>query len=362
TSPNFAPVTGLITDLISLPIAGNIFVAASINSRANGSGSVAEYKLEYSTDGGSNWFDLGKPVKRSMINTFDDGIISLVGLLQNQPVGSNYEFRVSHRRVSGTNTVTTNNANIVAIALAHNNGFFPSFYSEVGSPGPSITGVSTPESTVTSNSFTSANDISGLGTNLFVDTQFLVSASGLNESSNPQQRMRAKNQLFLDDGINPEQSADAYFRYIPDNSNFGSGGFIGLAENLNAAASYTVSMKHGVEYISNPDATEDETLSTSEVVFTGFQTYDQPDPSLGINDYELKQLGINLYGFNHKIYLKSRLNYNVQLRVYNVGGQLVYANRFKFEENKVIDMSNYSGVAIVKLKLDNNIYSKMIIL
>jgi hypothetical protein len=362
TSPTFEPVTGLTTDLISLPIAGNIFVAASINSRANGSGSVAEYKLEYSTDGGVNWSDLGKPVKRSMINTFDDGIISLVGLLQNQSVGINYEFRVSHRRVSGTNTITTNNSNIVAIALTHNNGYFPSFYSEISSPGVSITGVSTPESTVTSNTFTSANNISGLGTNLFVDTQFLVNASGLNESLNPPQRMRARNQLFLDDGINPIQSADAYFRYIPDNSNFGSGGFIGLAEYLTEAASYTVSMKHGVEYISNPDAMEDETLSTSEVIFTGFQTYDQPDPSLAINDYELKKLGINLYAFNRKIYLKSNQNYKVYLSIYNLGGQLFKNEQFRLDGYKVLDMKNYSGVAIVKLKLDNKIYSKMIIL
>ena len=43
---------------------------------------MAEYKLEYPTDDGSNWSDLGTPVKRSMVNTYDDGIVSLTGLLE----------------------------------------------------------------------------------------------------------------------------------------------------------------------------------------------------------------------------------------------------------------------------------------
>jgi hypothetical protein len=39
--------------------------------------------------------------------------------------------------------------------------------------------------------------------------------------------------------------------------------------------SYTVSMKHDVEYVSAPDGVEDETLTTSEVILTGFQTFTQ---------------------------------------------------------------------------------------
>ena len=229
SSATYEEVIGLTTNNITLPIVGDIYVAASINSKAKGNGSVAEYKLEYSDDGGSNWFDLGKSVKRSMINNFDDGIISLVGLLQNQPLGSNYQFRLSHRRVSGTNAIVTHNVNLVAIALSHNVGFFPSFYSEVASPGFDITGINTPATQVTSSGFTAAQDLNGIGSGLYVHSQYLVSASGLNEST--PQRMKAHNQLFLDDGITFQQ-ADANFRYIPDNFNFGSGGFTGLAENL----------------------------------------------------------------------------------------------------------------------------------
>jgi hypothetical protein len=148
-------------------------------------------------------------MKRTMYNTYDDGIILLVGLLQGQNSGTTYRFRISHRRESGTNTITTNNTNLVAIALALGNGYFPSFYSELGTTGLNITGVSTPAAEVTSSSFIAAADITGVGPDLYVNAQYLISSSGLNEST--PQRMRGRNQLFLDDGTTL-QAADAYSR------------------------------------------------------------------------------------------------------------------------------------------------------
>jgi hypothetical protein len=276
TSTTYTAVANLTTDAITLPIKGDIYVAASINGKATiNIETVAEYKLEYSSDGGSNWADLGKPIKRSMINSWDDGIVSLVGLLQDQDADNDYKFRVAHKRVSGTGTVTTHNCNLVALALAHSNGgSFPAFYSEVGATGVDITGISASAATVTSTTFTAATDISSTGSNLFVNSQYLVSASGLNESASPQQRMRAGNQLYVNDGTTTV-SAEEYYRYIVDNSNFGAGGFIGLMENLENEGSYTIGMKHQIAYVSNPDATENEILNTSNVILTGFQTYDR---------------------------------------------------------------------------------------
>ena len=179
---DFQPVRGLTSDLLSLYAEGDFYVAASINSRSDGTDTTGEYKLEYSIDAGNNWSDLGKEVRRSMGNNFDEGIISLVGLLQgNKGIHSNYQFRISHRRVSGFNTIITNNANLVVVALSHSNGFFPTFYSEVSTPGVSISGASTPSALVTSSEFTSVADIDGVGTNLFVHAQYRVSADGLNE-------------------------------------------------------------------------------------------------------------------------------------------------------------------------------------
>ncbi len=272
TSATFVPVTGLTTSSISLPIDGDIFVSVSINGRSNGS-SVAEYILQYSTDDGANWADLGKPVKRSMINTWDDGIVSLVAMLQDQTAGSGFQFRVQHRRVSGTSTITTHYCNLIAVALAHSgDDYFPSFYSELGTTGVNITGVSTSPSTVLSASLLTNFDINSSGPNLFIGAQYLVSASNLDEST--PQRMRAGNNLFVDDGT--DVKLEEYYRYIPDNSNYGSGGFFGLVTNLNENTEYIVGMKHQVAYVSNPNdpVNEDEVLNSSQVILTGFQTYD----------------------------------------------------------------------------------------
>ena len=359
TSATFTAVSGLTSNAINLPIAGDIYVAASIDSRANGSGSVGEYKLEYSPDGGSNWFDLGKPVKRSMINNFDDGIVSLVGLLQNQDIGSNYQFRVSHRRVSGNKTIFTHNANLVAIALSHSDGFFPSFFSDVSSPGIDITGISAPKVEITSSSFAAAVDISGIGTGLYVHAQYLVNASGLNEST--PQRMRARNQLFLDDGV-IHQESDAYFRYSPNNSVFGSGGFIGLAEDLVSEGSYTIGMEHNIDDISAPDSTEDETLTTSEVILTGFQTYDQPNPLLSVDNVLFAQQ-INIFGSHDKIEIRSDKLINAKINIYNIIGQLINTKQLNRESSASINIFNYKGVAIVSVTTDDGqVLNKKVIL
>jgi hypothetical protein len=342
-----------------LPITGDIYVAASINSRASGGSTVAEYQIQSSSNNGISWSDLGKPVKRSMFNTYDDGIISLVGCLKGQNSG-NYLFRIVHRRVSGLETVTTNNANLVAVALAHNGGsYFPSFYSEVGSLGVGITGVSTSAIQVTSSSFTSLPAIGGNNPGLFVNAQYLVSASGLDTSINPEQRMRARNQLFLDDGTTL-LAADAYLRYIGSNTAFGSGGFIGIAENLIPNTSYTVSMKHDVADISNADTTEDETLTTSEVILTGFQTFDKPSPTLSTHE-ELLSKGLTLFSRGNKVILQSRKLIDAKIKIYNILGQLIAEDNFKNQDKMSVNV-NYKGITIVSVELTNGVFSKKILL
>ena len=275
TSSNYVAIPGLATDAISLPFKGDIYVALSINGKANGGNTVAEYKLEYSTDNGITYNDLGKKVKRSMYNTWDDGMVSLTAMIRDQEPGNGYKFRVLHERELGTAVVSSGNANLVAIALAHEGGgYFPSIYNQTET-GNDITGISTPAQTVTSTTLTTASDIGSVEPSLFVSTQFLVEATGLDASLNPGQRMRARNQMFLSTGAGT-QTAEPYYRYISSNSTFGAGGFMGLAENLDSQTIYTVGMFHDVAYISNPDATEDETLTTSEVILCGFETFDQP--------------------------------------------------------------------------------------
>jgi len=357
TSTDFAEVTGTVTNAISLPYKGSICVMASINGRSNAAGSIGEYQLEASTDG-TNWSLLGRPVKRSMVNTWDDGIISLVGLLPNQNPGSNYQFRVAHKRISGTAPLITRNVNIVAVGLSHSGAYsFPSFYIENIS-GSTITGISTPDEEVTSTSFTSNNAISAELPDLFVSEQFLVSASGLDTSVNPDERMRGKNQLFLDDG-STVINEDAYYRYIPDNANFGSGGTIGLVENMTALTPYTIGMNHGVEAISS-SGTKTAVLTTEEVILMGFQTFDQPSSTLSTNE-ELLEQGLTLFTRENEVVLRSDKLINSKIKVYNILGQLIEQANFK-NENEMSIKVNYKGVIIVSIELSNGIFSKKMLL
>lgn len=372
---SYQTVTGLITNAITLPIEGDIYVAASINSTANYAwftgDRVAEYKLQYSTNNGVTWSDLGKPVRRSLyVSSFwvsgfnDSGIVSLVGLLPNQNAGSTYKFQVLHKIEGGfVEEFKTENSNLVAVALAHDDGNFPSFYSEVGSPGVSITntGAITPiTAPVTSSSFTACSDIGSTGPNLFVHAQYLVSAANLNETATPPQRMRASNQLFLDNGTT-EISADNYLRYIDRNGRFGSGGFIGLAQDLDSEGNYTVSMKHAVAKISNPDATPNETLTTSEVILAGFQTYDKPDPSLGILDNELTKK-LKIYSTPTTVEIKNEHPIDAEIKIYNTIGQLISTNYLKNETDTSINVHNQKGILIVLIKIDGDVLSKKVIL
>ncbi|WP_111706519.1 T9SS type A sorting domain-containing protein [Lutibacter citreus] len=354
TSSGFTVVTGLTTEAITLPVKGDIYVSASINGKADGA-AVAEYKLQYSTDNGSNWLDLGKPIKRSMINIWDDGIVSLVGLLQGEAADNDFKFRVAHKRVSGSATVTTHNSNLVAVALSHSNGgYFPAFYSEVDATGVDIIGLNTPATTVTSATFTAAADIGSTGTNLFVNSQYLVSASNLDGSD----RMRAGNQLKVSGASSG--TAEEYYRYIPENANLGAGGFIGLMEDLVGNGAYTISMEHQIAALSGSGGGGDETLKTSEVILAGFQTYDQTPSSLSTNKEFLEQ-GLTLFTREEKVILRSNKPIDAKIKIYNVLGQLIKQENFKNESNMSIKV-NYKGVIIVNIELSNGIFSKKMLL
>lgn len=357
TSTSFSGVTGTLTNAISLPYKGSIYVMASINGRSSAAGAIGEYQLETSTDG-TNWSLLGRPVKRSMVNFFDDGIISLIGLLPNQNPGSNYQFRVAHRRISGTAPLITRNVNIVAVGLSHNGAYsFPTFYIE-NITGSTISGVSTPDALVASTSFTSNNAISTELPDLFVSAQFLVSASGLLTSVNPYQRMRGKNQLFLDDGTTV-LTDNAYYRYIPDNANFGSGGTIGLVENMTALTPYTIGMNHGVEAISS-SGTKTAVLTTEEVILMGFQTFDQPSSTLSTNEEFLSE-GLTLFSRDNKVILKSNKLIDANIKIYNILGQLVVEDKFKNQNEMSVNV-NYNGIVFGIIELKNRTFSKKMIM
>ncbi|MFK5878943.1 MAG: T9SS type A sorting domain-containing protein [Flavobacteriaceae bacterium] len=359
-SGNYESIRDLTSDLVSLASEGDFYVAASINGKADAAGSIGEYKLEYSIDAGNNWSDLGLPVRRSMLDSSDDSIISLVGLLQgNKGIHSNYQFRVSYRLVAGFSPIITHNSNLVVVSLTHSNGFFPTYFSQVNSPGVDIIGVSTPSALVTSVDFISVADIDDVGPDLYVHTQYIVSADGLNEAT--PQRMKSSNQLFLDQGITFQLPAEEYFRYIGDNSSFGSGGFIGLVEDLASETTYTVSMFHEIDNIYAPDGIEDEILTTSEVVLAGFQTYDMNVLVLA-NDDAIAEDEIKLFGSLGKIEIRSNEPIDAEIKIYNILGKVISTNRVYNQSDISIDIDNFKGIAIVSIITEGRVITKKVIL
>lgn len=273
-SSSFVPVTGLLSDAVNLPMNGDIYVAASVNTKriAGTSGIVGEWELQYQADGAGSWTSLGKPVTRTMSNTADDGIISLVGIVDDLAT-DDYLFRVAHRVITGTGSIVTHNTNLVVVALAHSGGgYFPSFSAEIGSTGVSIVGEST-SGNLTSVGFTSLEDIGAVGPSLLVHAQYVGVPTNLNQGIN--ERLLAEHQLLLDDGVNTPEEAIAFKRLLANNSDYGSGGFIGLAQDLDPLTSYTLDMDHTIFDVYNQASPDDETLKTFDVILCGFQTYDK---------------------------------------------------------------------------------------
>lgn len=129
-------------------------------------------------------------------------------------------------------------------------------------------------------------------------------------------------------------------------------------EDLVSNGSYTIAMDHKIAALSGTGGNGDETLKTSEVILTGFQTYYQPDPSLGIDDFELSLLGISIYSSGNSVYLKSENSLFTDLIVYNIFGQLLKKVQFVNKTNGSVEINDYKGVAIVSLNLDGQIYTK----
>lgn len=269
TSSTFSTVTGLESDALTLPLKGDVYVAASINCQESGGNeAVGEWVLQYQESGGGSWTDIGFPSQVTMASNSDNLIVTLVGLVRNLDP-DDYLFRVGHRKVSGNGTVGTLRSNLVAVSLTHEGrAYFPAFYGEAEN-NDTITGVGS-SATLTSATFTSAADISGTGPNMLMHTQYVALAHDLENN----ERMVSKHQVFIDNGTT-EEGEVAFKRLLADNDDYGAGGFVGLAEDIDGATEYTVSIRHYIDSLVNETGDADS-MTTSRVFLCGFSTFDQP--------------------------------------------------------------------------------------
>jgi len=286
TSSTYASITGLETGAVNLPVAGAIYVAASIDCyERDVSSAVGTWKIQYKKDGDPGWTDLGIPVSRTMARKADDGIVSLVAIAENLTAG-NYYFTVSHKRSSGAGTVTTHNSNIVAVALTHSNNFyFPHFYNKIDSaPGTTgqtgVTDFPTDYANINTESIYTADDVSSQDVDILVHAQFNAQASGLSGTSSVD-RMISEYRVNLNG--TPSFSGIPFKRVLSKDSDIGSGGIIDLIEDINGLSSYTAALQHRIYSIPGTNPTGIDTLTSSNLVLAGFQLFDDdPDNPLPI--------------------------------------------------------------------------------
>lgn len=237
-------ITGTETDVITTTVNGGFYVAASVESLTTSynTASVAEWKLQYKKGAGGTWTDLSPTVERSMSNTTDKGLISLVGFLPDASTAGDYYFRIAHIRTSATSTIQTTMANVVAVALGISAGSYPVFSKET-------TGVTTTSGTMVN--ATSTTVTPDINTDLFIHAQYGMTGDA--EISSPTYDLFVDNSIF--DG-NDQQ------RYISSSSDKGAGASVGIAQNLLSETTYTVSLRHA------SDGTN--TTTTNDILLTGF--------------------------------------------------------------------------------------------
>ncbi|MFC1898819.1 hypothetical protein ACFLXP_00580 [Chloroflexota bacterium] len=262
TSATFATVNGTDTssgpdDPLTLPFAGHIYIASSIESMMTTAGdAVGEWQLQYKLSG-DTWTNLGYPVERSMHTADEEGLVSLVGIVRELEAG-NYYFRLLHRSLTGsTGTVQTEKANIVAVALAVPDGDYLDVVEAYVSGDTTIS--TSLEAAVSQTDYPPLTS-----TNLFLHAQYSLSAPGAtgdvdypffdlyvyDEDSTASRLDNDGTDGSLDQG-----------RYLSDNSDKGSGSSVALSDSLTSGNHHTISLRH---------ATESGTTLTTDAYVVGF--------------------------------------------------------------------------------------------
>jgi len=243
----FATVTGTVSGAITLPVPGGLYFAASINSLSSTgtSSNEGEWQLQYKKESSGSWINLGNPVQRTLGNSNVEGIVSIVNVLENQPAGD-YYFQLLHRISGGSSfTLTTFNTSVVGLALSTALGeAFSTFKEEVA----------TVDNTTTSFVTASTNTFTAAGTQAFLHAQYIMSSS--NTSVAPGFKFTASGGSLL-------TTSNINYRALADVDAVGSGGQVGLITDLTATTSYSAYFQ--------TQSTSGLTLTTSEIVFAGFQ-------------------------------------------------------------------------------------------
>lgn len=248
SSSVFSAVTGLVTGTVSLATAGDLLVIASINSQSSGSAATGEWTLQMKK-GTGEFTDIGTPISRTLSGTADQGIITLIALIEDETV-DDYYFQVAHRAVTGR--VQTLNTSLVAVSLGYLKGGTEvrKFECDVTSPSTD------PTTTLTTTSpAATLSTIQAKGNNVLLLTQFGMQATG-----------PAISNYTLTSNVGSVSSTTMQ-RRMSNDTDQGSGGIVGLVSGLIPSAEYDFDFNH---FLSETGVT----LTTKDITFAAIQLTD----------------------------------------------------------------------------------------
>lgn len=216
---------GVATSL-ALQGTSRIFVAASLNSNSNDSGSrTGTWRLEMSDDG-STWAELASPIYRYMAGPAgpreDIGAVTMYGMTD-VLAADTYEFRITVRTNTDDEAIVTENATLVALGLAFDDGSaLEGFVAPTPTPG-----IADGDGEIISGA--THQVILDKTVSLATDSQVFLAAA-----ASPDEHMGATTTtMSLEMGAFENQPGQ---RFISDTGDFGSVGIVGLTDTLTAGS------------------------------------------------------------------------------------------------------------------------------
>lgn len=224
---------------------GGFYVAAVANGiKPTGiENTTNEWKLQYKSTSSSLWTDLSLAIPVSISGT-GNRAVSLTGFLPETFTG-NYQFRVAHRKVSGSETYSTTNTQLAVIALGTASGYFPGFATTNASAATTSTSLA---------AYHETRIVPQDDTNLFVHAQLGCVSDGISNSP--------AFDVFANQSITNIYNGQDVFKALSAATESGSAASTGIISGLTKDITYNIGLRHA--------STSGRTLTTRNSLISGF--------------------------------------------------------------------------------------------
>lgn len=236
--------TSVLTSQTVNSTAGFYVSAVANGIKTTGSENTTnEWKLQYKSTSSSTWTDLSLAIPVSISGTGNRSV-SLTGFLP-ETFSGNYQFRVVHRKVSGSETYSTEKTQLAVIALGTASGYYPGF---------ATTNASSATTSTTLTSYTETLITPKGNTTLFFHAQLGCTSSGTSDSP--------AFDIYTDKRSTNIYNGQDVFKAISGSTESGSAVSSGLITGLQNDSTYKIGLRHA--------STSSRTLTTRNTVLCGF--------------------------------------------------------------------------------------------